>query len=232
MTGYEKDGSFRFPQLKDSDFSKNNPDKPLTAKQKKLLELIIYERYPHWRAYDIVYPARDKTRERSKDSLYRSCAKVLSKPNVRKKKVEMEQENKERLIEKCLWSKEQSIEQLKYIIESNRKENDRVNDTYNEQIDLFLTKIEETETANDKEQILNDILELKKKRRNSQINNNAILSAVTELNKMHGFNTQELIVKNKEEFEIDKELAKLSVDEMLNLLKLGENARQEEDTAE
>lgn len=230
MTGYEKDGSFKFPQLKLKDFPKGDPDKPLTAKQKKLLELIVYEHYPHWKAYDIAYPARDKTKERPKNYLFRSCARVLCIPSVKKKKAEMEQENKERLIEKNLWSKEQSIEQLKYIIKSNREENDRVNNTYNEQVDLILTKLEEAETANDKEQLLNEILELKKKRRNSTINNNAILSAVTELNKMHGFNTQELIVKNKEEFEIDKELAKLSVDEMLEQLQLGINARQEETT--
>ena len=123
------------------------------------------------------------------------------------------------LLNKAIWTKEEAIEKLKTIIINNENEQKRINESYNAQIDILYTKIEECTSIDQKEKLFEQAIELRKKVRNTQVNNNSILSAVGELNRMHGFNQQELTIKHDEEFEIDKKLAKMSVEELTAMLK-------------
>lgn len=202
-----------------------NPDKPLTKKEKYFLELLVKQQKPKWQAYDIAYPA--KTRQAvlekyGKSKYIERCGnkanKLLNKANVAKRYQEMLDKIEEKLINKCLWSREEAIEKLKDIINRNENEQKRINDSYEAQIDILLIKIQESTTANQKEKYINQVIELRKKIRNNQVNNNSVISAISELNKMHGFNAQELTIKHDEEFEIDKKLAKMSVEELTALL--------------
>lgn len=201
-----------------------NPDKPPTKKEKKFAHLLVYEYKSAAEAYNIAYPTRNGL-PRNIHYATKSASVLLHKPNVAKLVKEMEKDMQEKMEQKGLWTREEAIKELKAIIEKNKNEQDRINESYQTQIDMLILKIQNETTPDKKEKLFNQMTELRKKIRNSQINNNAILSAVGELNKMHGYNSQELIVKHNEEFEIDKKLAKLSDEELMNLLYKNDDER-------
>ena len=197
-----------------------NPDKLLTKKEMKFLELLVISQVPKWKAYDIAYPPRTRINDGSSKYMEycgQKAIKLLKKPNVKKKYEEMMEDIENKIIEHAVWTKEQAIEKLLERIKSNEAEQNRINETFNAQIDMLLLKIKEADTADKKEKLLHQVMELRKEIRNNTINNNAIIQSVTELNKMHGFNVQELKLDYKE-YETDKMLDELSVEELTMLL--------------
>jgi uncharacterized protein (UPF0335 family) len=198
-----------------------DPDKPLKHKEKKFLELLVIGEVPKWRAYDIAYPPRVRVNDGSTKYIEycsRKANQLLKKANVKKRYEIMQEQIKQSLVDRGVWTKEKGIEKLIDRIEANENEQKRINETYEAQIDMLLLKIQETQSANEKEKLLNQVMKLRKEIRNNTVNNNAIIQAVTELNKMHGFNAQEITVKQNEEFEIDKKLSKMSIEELTALL--------------
>ena len=193
-----------------------NPDKPLTKKEKYFLELIVIHNKEPWYAYDKAYPA--KKENRTKQCCQTKAKQTLKKANVAKRYEEMTEEMNKALIRQGLWTKDEAIEKLRDVLNRNAEEQNRINETCNAEIDLLLIKIQEADTADKKEKLLNQVMKLRKSIRNNSINNNAILTAISELNKMHGYNSQEITLKHDEEFEIDKKLAKMSVEELTALL--------------
>ena len=193
-----------------------DPDKPLKHKEKKFVELLTIGEKEKWQAYDIAYPARKPNR--TKEYCQSKANRLLKKANVKKRYEIMQEQIKQSLIDRGVWTKEKGIEKLIDRIEANENEQKRINETYEAQIDMLLLKIQESQSANEKEKLLNQVMKLRKEIRNNTVNNNAIIQAVTELNKMHGFNSQEITVKQDEEFEIDKKLSKMSVEELTALL--------------
>lgn len=204
-TGYAETG---YPETNDG----FDEFKPLTNKQRKYLELVVYEGYQHWRAYNTAFPPEKG--ERSKDNACRKGMNLLSRPHIKAEYNRMREENKKKLQEKWLWTKEDSIKHLREVIDFNEDELRRIDETYNKQIDLLLLKIDESDSIDEKDNLLQEVFSLRKQRRSSTTNSSAILSAITELNKMHGFNTQELVIKNKEEYETDKTLKNMSIEEL------------------
>ena len=194
-----------------------NPDKPPTYKERKFLDLIVYEYKPPREALCLAFPPKEGV-IRDKNYALKKSSELLKKPNIAKLKKEMEKEMQEKLEQKGLWTREQAIEKLKERIEINEKEEKRIEETYNAQIDMLITKIKNETTPDKKEKLFNQMAELRKKSRVSQVYNSAILSSVSELNKMHGYNSQDIVIKHDETFEIDKRLAKMSDDELKAML--------------
>ena len=86
---------------------------------------------------------------------------------------------------------------------------------------MLLIKVEEAKTVNEKEKLLNQVIEVRKKLRNNSINNNAMLSAIGELNKMHGYNSQEIVVKDGdiETKKLREKLMEIPTDDLLEQVK-------------
>ena len=198
-----------------------NPDKPLTIKEKKFLELIVIHNKEPWKAYDEIYTA--KIENRTKQCCQTKANQILKKANVAKRYKKMTEEMNKTLIQQGLWTKDEAIEKLRDMINRNEEEQKRINETCNAEIDLLLIKIQEADTADKKEKLINQVMKLRKSIRNNSINNNAILTAISELNKMHGYNSQEITLKHDEEFEIDKKLEQMSVEQLTALLYKKEN---------
>ena len=198
-----------------------NPDKPLTKKEQYFLELIVIHNKEPWYAYDKAYPA--KIENRTKECCKTKANQILKKANVAKRYKEMTEEMNKALIQQGLWTKDEAIEKLRDMINRNEEEQKRINETCNAEIDLLLIKIQEADTADKKEKLINQVMKLRKAIRNNTVNNNAILTAISELNKMHGYNSQEITLKRDEEFETDKKLEQMSVEELTALLYKKEN---------
>lgn len=137
-----------------------------------------------------------------------NACNLLKKENVKKYYDEMRKQINETLINQAVWTKEQAINELKDILYKNKRESDRYDQAYDDEIEILdrLIKTKEEEISNPKkylskkkmEQLQNEIDDLKMQRikanRRHQSNknvNDAILQAVLQLNTMLGFDKKE-----------------------------------------
>lgn len=197
-----------------------NPEAPLTPAQRKFLECMVDKEMPGNQALVEAYPTwANKTIQQQRAQV---CC-IMKKPKIQAIYNEMMENKREALVAEAKWTRDTAIEALKYIYNVNRQEHERVDETYNQHIDFLLMKIEASADLVEKQKLLDNILKLRKERRASQINNNAMIQAVAELNKMHGYNSERLVIEDESISELDKRLAQLSNTELKQLIE-GENA--------
>lgn len=205
-----------------------NPDSPLTPAQRKFLDCMVNKEMPGNHALVEAYPIwADKTVQQQRMQV---CC-IMKKPKIQAIYNEMMEKKRAELVAEAKWTRDTAIEALKYIYNINRQEHERVDKTYNDHIDFLLMKIEASADLVEKQKLLDDILKLRKERRASQINNNAMIQAVAELNKMHGYNSERLVIEDESISELDKRLAQLSNDELKQLVE-GNDASDNESNEE
>lgn len=194
-------------------------NKRLTKKEQYFLELLVIHNKIEWEAYDRAYPARKPNR--TKEHCLAKAKQLLKKANVAKRYKEMTEEMHKTLQEYGKWAREDGIKELLSMIEKNKKEQERINETYDDMLNLLMLKIQEADTADKKEKLLQEAAELRLKLRNNTVNNNAIIQSVVELNKMHGYNSQELVIKdgNEETRKLREKLAEIPTDKLLEQVK-------------
>lgn len=187
----------------------------LTEPQERFVEYMVFGCMTKNEALAKAYPNYQTKTEQQKAA--KAC-ELMRKPHIRNKYNELMQERREKLVEESKWTRQNAIEALKFIYNINRAEHERVDETYNQQIDFILMKIEASSDLVEKQKLLDDVIKLRKERRASQINNSAMISAVSELNKMHGYNSEKLVVENESMTELDKRLAALSNEDLRKLV--------------
>ena len=99
----------------------------------------------------------------------------------------MEQVRK-RETEKTMWTREESIETLRYVIDVNRQDLDRIQDAMEEELVELQAQIDKD--PGNAAMYVKAMLKNRRTRRASQVNNKGITDAVAELNKMQGFNEE------------------------------------------
>ena len=138
-------------------------------------------------AYLKAYPSKKNWKVSSLDS---NASVLFKQVKVRHRYDELLNEMREIETEKTRWTREQSIETLRFIIDTNKKDIERINEAFDEELELLQEMmIKDPEKA---PQYLNEILKRRKTRRSSQVNNKGITDAVAELNKMQGFNEENI----------------------------------------
>ena len=131
------------------------------------------------------YPSRKNWKENSIDA---AASTLFKNDKVRKRYDELLQQVREVETKKTMWTREESIETLRYVIDVNKRDLDRIQDAAEEELELLQKQIEENpENAAVLVQLM---LKQRKSRRASQVNNKGITDAVAELNKMQGFNEE------------------------------------------
>lgn len=152
-------------------------------------------------AYLKAYPSRKNWKENSLDA----AASTLFKNNkVRKRYDELLSKMREEETKKTMWTREQSIETLRYVIDVNKKDLERINKAFEEELEALQKLMQENpEKA---PQYLKEILKQRKLRRASKVNNQGIIDAVAELNKMQGFNEETINMNGTVIFTGEEEL--------------------------
>lgn len=152
-------------------------------------------------AYLKAYPSRKNWKENSLDA----AASTLFKNNkVRKRYDELLNKMREEETKKTMWTREQSIETLRYVIDVNKRDLERINKAFEEELEALQKLMQENpEKA---PQYLKEILKQRKLRRASKVNNQGIIEAVAELNKMQGFNEETINMNGTVIFTGEEEL--------------------------
>jgi hypothetical protein len=152
-------------------------------------------------AYLKAYPSKKKWKESSLDT---AASNLLKNDKVKTRYEQLLNNMREKETKKTMWTREQSIETLRYVIDVNKKDLERINKAFEEELELLQKLMQEDpEKA---PQYLQYILKQRKSRRASQVNNKGITDAVAELNKMQGFNEETINLNGTVMFEGEDEL--------------------------
>ena len=152
-------------------------------------------------AYLKAYPSKKKWKESSLDS---AASSLLKNEKVRTRYEQLLNKMREEETKKTMWTREQSIETLRYVIDVNKKDLERINKAFEEELEVLQKlMMEDPEKA---PLYLQQILKQRKSRRASQVNNKGIIDAVAELNKMQGFNEETINMNGTVIFTGEEEL--------------------------
>ena len=88
----------------------------------------------------------------------------------------------------AIWTRENSIEKLKFVIDKNQQEMERIEGAFDTETAQILADYESCEDEKQQASLAKQLVEKMKKRRMTNIHNMGITQAVAELNKMQGFN--------------------------------------------
>ena len=152
-------------------------------------------------AYLKAYPSKKTWKRNSIDT---EASKLFKNAKIKQRYEELLYNIREEETKKTMWTREQSIETLRYVIDVNRKDLERINKAFEEELELLQKLMQEDpEKA---PQYLQQILKQRKSRRASQVNNKGITDAVAELNKMQGFNEETINMNGMVVFTGEEEL--------------------------
>lgn len=153
------------------------------------------------KAYITAYPKRKNWKESSIDV---EASKLFSNSKVKQRYDELLQQVREKETELTMWTREESIRTLREVIEVNKKDIKRINDAYEQELEMLQKTL--LENPSKAPRLLKEIIKQNKTRRASQVNNKGITDAVAELNKMQGFNEENINLNGTVVFEGENEL--------------------------
>lgn len=152
-------------------------------------------------AYLKAYPSKKHWKETSLDC---NASILFKSEKVQQRYQEVLNKMRENEQKNTMWTREESIETLRYVIDINKKDLNRIEDAAEEELELLQKQIQENP---DKAAMLVQLmLKQRKSRRASQVNNKGITDAVAELNKMQGFNEETINMNGSVVFTGEDEL--------------------------
>jgi hypothetical protein len=154
-----------------------------------------------YEAYLKAYPSKKNWKRNSIDC---EASKLFKNPKIKQRHDELLNKMRENEQKNTMWTREESIETLRYVIDINKKDLNRIEDAAEEELELLQKQIQENP---DKAAMLVQLmLKQRKSRRASQVNNKGITDAVAELNKMQGFNEETINMNGSVVFTGEDEL--------------------------
>lgn len=177
---------------------KNSATK-LTPKQEKFVNLLV-QGLTQRQAFIKAYPD-NKMKQGTIDNY---ASRIFKSPKVFARYQELLEEMREREKEKTGWTREQSIETLRFVIDTNRKDLERIQQASIEELEELEKQVKEyPELA---PQLISLMIQQKKKTRANKTNNDALISATSALNQMLGYNEQTINMNGAVVFEGENEL--------------------------
>lgn len=130
---------------------------------------------------------------------------IYNKGTVNKKIHELCDVIHNEVIEKGIWSREESVYELKELLRKNKIESDRYEKAYNDEMDLlngkiekkekeiyspdsYLTKSKELELRGELESLKFAKIQCNRRKQSNKALNEAILFSIQQLNEMYGYN--------------------------------------------
>ena len=176
-----------------------SPKDKLTIKQEKYVNFLVQgmtQREAYVKAYN------PKTTKRG--SLETYASDLFRKPKIFARYQELLEEMREREKEKTGWTREQSIETLRFVIDTNRKDLERIEQASIQELEMLQEEV--TKNPELAPQLIALMIKQKKTTRATKTNNDALISATSALNQMLGFNQQTFNLNGSVVFEGEEDL--------------------------
>lgn len=153
----------------------------LTAKQEKFVQELVRGKTQR-QAMLSAYPSRKKWKAASLDQ---QASREFRKPHVRARYNQVIEEIRETEQKSSLWTREQAIDTLKYVINVNQADLERMQAAADKELEILQKQI--NEDPDNAAEIIQTMINKRKRLRASHTNNKGIVDAVSELNRMQGF---------------------------------------------
>lgn len=165
--------------------TKESPSKDKITKAQEIFVNELIRGKSQRQAFLRAYPEKASWKWSSIDS---AASSLLKKEKVAKRYDVLMNRIRAAELEKTKWTREQAIETLKGVIKRNVEEHERIQAAIDDEIERLLEKIKKNPRK--AEEYTRELLRKRKARIVSSTHNAGIISAVSELNKMQGFNEE------------------------------------------
>lgn len=152
-------------------------------------------------AYLLAYPEKA---DASLSQLYLNSSRFFKKPAVQKEYQKLLKEFQEKEKVKTEWTREQAIETLRFVVDTNKRDLERINSAADEELEILQEKIlQEPKNA---AKLVQELIRKRKQRRATAVNNEGIIKAAAVLNQMHGYNEETVNLNGSVVFSGENEL--------------------------
>ena len=168
--------------------SKESKESPVKDKITKAEEIFVNELIrgkSQRQAFLRAYPEKASWKWASIDS---AASTLLKREKVSRRYDALMNRIRTAELEKTKWTREQAIETLKDVIKRNVEEHGKIQTAVDDEIEYLLEKIKKNPRK--AEEYTRELLRKRKTRIVSFANNSGVISAVSELNKVQGFNEE------------------------------------------
>ena len=152
-------------------------------------------------AYLLAFPEMAK---KPLSQIYVNSCQFFKKPAVQKEYQKLLTEFQEKEKVKTEWTREQAIETLRFVVDTNKRDLQRINKAADEELEILQEKIlrEPKKAA----KLVQELIRKRKQRRATAVNNEGIIKAAAVLNQMHGYNEETVNLNGSVVFSGENEL--------------------------
>lgn len=150
----------------------------------------------------------------------------MEKDNIKARIEELRKKD----IAKVEWTRQRALNEINYVLDMNKKDMERIAEAYQQDLDrkdyelqqwvqlLTVDNIDTKQVQAHINQLLDEMSDIRKRRRVNAVNTNGILNAARTLNRMYGFDITKVEINPQDEER--EEMEKLTVDDLKQLISI------------
>ena len=150
----------------------------------------------------------------------------MEKDNIKARIEELRKKD----IAKVEWTRQRALNEINYVLDMNKKDMERIAEAYQQDLDrkdyelqqwVQLLTVDNVDTQQVKahiNQLLDEMSDIRKRRRVNAVNTNGILNAARTLNRMYGFDITKVEINPEDEER--NEMEKLTAEELKQLISI------------
>ena len=150
----------------------------------------------------------------------------MEKENIKARIEELRKKD----IAKVEWTRQRALNEINYVLDMNKKDMERIAEAYQQDLDrkdyelqqwVQLLTVDNVDTQKVKahiNQLLDEMSDIRKRRRVNAVNTNGILNAARTLNRMYGFDITKVEINPEDEER--NEMEKLTAEELKQLISI------------
>ena len=150
----------------------------------------------------------------------------MEKDNIKARIEELRKKD----IAKVEWTRQRALNEINYVLDMNKKDMERIAEAYQQDLDrkdyelqqwVQLLTVDNVDTQQVKahiNQLLDEMSDIRKRRRVNAVNTNGILNAARTLNRMYGFDITKVEINQEDEER--NEMEKLTAEELKQLISI------------
>ena len=204
-------------------YNKDNYEQQrLSPKQEKFVEGIL-EGKSQYEAYITAYPNSKNWKRNSVDS---NASELMDSPKIKQRLMEFGYKDKTKVI----WTRQKALETINKAMEMHQQDMERIEQAYQQDLDrkdyelqqwVQLLAVDNVDTKHVQahiNQLLDEMSDLRKKRRVNAVNTHGIYEGAKILNRMFGFDITKVEINQEDEER--NEMEKLTAEELKQLISI------------
>lgn len=153
-------------------------------------------------AYFLAFP--ESANKKPVSQIYSAACRFFRNPAVQEEYQKLLTEFQEKEKIKTEWTREQAIETLRFVVDTNKRDIERINQAADEELEILQEQI--AKNPKNAAKLVQELIRKRKQRRANAVNNEGIIKAAAVLNQMHGYNEETVNLNGSVVFSGENEL--------------------------